>query len=849
MDFTIGDYNYRVISAGVNVYVRAVDKTKTTYQDIPATVTFGGETFLVMGGPHCFEDCTNMVTVPNISFSVGRGLTGGGHTMNDFFKGCTSLVSVNLKSICDGLPEDAEMSGMFEGCTSLTTVTMPTTGYRTVSHMFKGCTSLTSVDRIPVLVDTSPPPLTPEDEMDYDNMFEGCSALTSIPNFPSQFASYVTEASMIGCFKGCSSLVNPPSLPVLTRNMTECFYGCSSLASAPTIPSTVTRMNAAFWNCYALTQPPTIPTGVVNMNSAFANCSSLQTAPNIPNGVTNITYCFSGCSSLVHPPTIPASVTDMRTCFQNCSEMLEAPALPNGVRDISYCFSGCRKMTTPPPSIPSSVTNMHCCFQVCNALLSVPDIPYNVTDIGRCFYYNTSLSGTLIVHNTPTAWSEAFLGLNNDVYLSLSGNADRRVWESIANAFDHLYLAEANSIPTVTIDAIRTNSSGTPADDGQYALVTVEATLYEDTIPAGSNDVREIRFRIDDVASSPTWTETEQGLTHTFTAVCNLGDQAKHTFYAVVIDNAYNSSIPVTAILPSTEPAMDFYHGTYDNGVAFGKRATREGVIDSAWDLALDGSDVTDPSGNLKYLPMTGGTVTGSFGIESTTIDRDAAAPSSDQWGDNYGMLLDKDGELVGQLRMIDRNGGIMSFRLGVFTENASGTAVSNTIELRVAKDGTRSYYIQDPAAFRTAIGANSSGVWNASQIPTLATSKISGLGDTVTKDISSSVSCATSAYTSLGSITLPAGTWVIMAGINYASGAAGMRYISISTNSGTTGPSALEQRACTQYVRTDVATSIRLNVTRFTVLSGSEEFYLKAWQNSGSALNATGYIQAIRIA
>ena len=117
-------------------------------------------------------------------------------------------------------------------------------------------------------------------------------------------------------------------------------------------------------------------------------------------------------------------------------------------------------------------------------------------------------------------------------------------------------------------------------------------------------------------------------------------------------------------------------------------------------------ADITDFG---SYLPLSGGTVTGSFSIASTTINRDGAAPSSDEWGDNYGMLLDKDGEMVGQLRMANRNGGIMSFRLGVFTDNTSNTTVSNVIELRIAKDGTQSYYVQNPEAFRSAIGAAAS--------------------------------------------------------------------------------------------------------------------------------------------
>ena len=203
MAFVVGDYSYKVITAGVNVYATAVDKTKSTYGDIPATVTYGGETYRVVGAPYCFEDCVNLTTVPNVSFSTWSGSAGAGNNLNGFLKGCTSLTSVDIESICDGLPVPAQLSEFCSGCTSLQTATMPSTAYRTVSEMFKGCTSLTSIDRIPVLVDTTQSPSTPSGTMQYGSMFEGCSSLNDL-------SVYGWDASLVDkwedMFEDCADL-------------------------------------------------------------------------------------------------------------------------------------------------------------------------------------------------------------------------------------------------------------------------------------------------------------------------------------------------------------------------------------------------------------------------------------------------------------------------------------------------------------------------------------------------------------------------------------------------------------------------------------------------------------------
>lgn len=134
--------------------------------------------------------------------------------------------------------------------------------------------------------------------------------------------------------------------------------------------------------------------------------------------------------------------------------------------------------------------------------------------------------------------------------------------------------------------------------------------------------------------------------------------------------------------------------------------------------------------------------------------------------------------------------------------------------------------------------------------INSLAASAVTGLGTIVDKDILTGVSCAASAYTAMGSISLAAGKWIITGCIQYPANT-GMRYICISTNSGTTAPSAAESRTCAEYVYMSTSAICRLSTTRIVSISSATTYYLKAYQtNSGSsALSATGSLHAIRIA
>ena len=188
---------------------------------------------------------------------------------------------------------------------------------------------------------------------------------------------------------------------------------------------------------------------------------------------------------------------------------------------------------------------------------------------------------------------------------------------------------------------------------------------------------------------------------------------------------------------------------------------------------------------------------------------------------------MDNDGDLIGRIYVVRTAGGSEQVGIYAYNGDASNGNVNTGFRLGIDRSSNATVGFTHPAAWRAGLN----------------------LGEIVTKDISSNVSCAASTYTALGSITLGAGTWVISAGINYASGAVGMRYACISTNSGTTAPSAEEQRSCAEYVYLGTANPCRLNVTRIVSITASTTYYLKGWQNGVSAgLNATGYIRATRV-
>ena len=112
--------------------------------------------------------------------------------------------------------------------------------------------------------------------------------------------------------------------------------------------------------------------------------------------------------------------------------------------------------------------------------------------------------------------------------------------------------------------------------------------------------------------------------------------------------------------------------------------------------------------------------------------------------------------------------------------------------------------------------------------------------------DVSSAVSVPNSSYKTIASIALTPGTWVVNFHVNYASNTTGYRFIAISDtdNSSSAGWNRWSgiQLSPSSGGNTYLGTMLILNP------GTNKTYYGVGWQNSGSALNAAGEIEAVRI-
>ena len=125
----------------VDVYV--VDKTKSSYQDIPYSVSDGSGTYSVVSADYCFEYCRSLIQAPVIPNTITN--------LEGCFSNCTSLTQV------PDIPSSAtNMDLCFEHCSSLTQAPVipgsVTTMYRCFSdcELLEGNVEVHNVPTIPV---------------------------------------------------------------------------------------------------------------------------------------------------------------------------------------------------------------------------------------------------------------------------------------------------------------------------------------------------------------------------------------------------------------------------------------------------------------------------------------------------------------------------------------------------------------------------------------------------------------------------------------------------------------------------------------------------------------------------
>ena len=257
-----------------------------------------------------------------------------------------------------------------------------------------------------------------------------------------------------------------------------------------------------------------------------------------------------------------------------------------------------------------ALTSLRNCFYRCTSLTTAPEIPPGVTDISVCFQGCTSLTGVIAVHGAPRDYGDCFADTTQPIALLVTDATELPTWQQVAatgnngNVSVTMIDPSTNPAPTATIAAVRVASRGstTPDESGQYAYVTVRTAVSTNQMP--DNVAQAPVITLDGSACTP----LDPSGTATHTCWVALGDDYGHVIGAAPRD-LYKTGTTVTTTLPSTYSPMEFRRT--GDGASFGKHATREGVLDVAWDIESDG-DVSATNVTVSGDVAATGAVSGS---------------------------------------------------------------------------------------------------------------------------------------------------------------------------------------------------------------------------------------------
>ena len=192
--FVIGDYEYGVNSTSpAQVRAQVVDKTKTSYGNIPKTVTYQGTTYAVTELYGCFFNCIYLQTAPTISADV------------------------------------TNMYQCFGGCSSLTQAPAIPATVTNMGKCFYECSALQTA------------PVIPNSVTNMSSCFMRCISLVNAPTIPNG----VTD--MYRCFEECESLVTAPVIPASVTDIIECFKLCAHLQGEVVINANAGRFQQVFF--------------------------------------------------------------------------------------------------------------------------------------------------------------------------------------------------------------------------------------------------------------------------------------------------------------------------------------------------------------------------------------------------------------------------------------------------------------------------------------------------------------------------------------------------------------------------------------------------------------------------
>ncbi len=377
------------------------------------------------------------------------------------FKGCETLVSVDLEKENTNSLTFAIGNQAFANCPNLATVTLPTKVY-----MKSGSIG--------------------------DNAFYNCESLTNIV-IPDRFKTLGAYA-----FANCLKLETVTFSEGVAKVPEGFLYGCEALTSV-TIPSTVNYVGSrAFSDCKKLTAIA-FPNSVTYVgNKALENCISLQSVKipfigNSYNPTSSSTFGdLFGMSDIVDPDTQESYLYES---FNNhfIPKTLTSVEVTNATSLPAYAFAGIESLTTLSITyttadrirvygadtdydnydVPAITTVGAYAFKGLDQI-SEFQIPEKATTIGDGAFASTGLTNTslaAILMNAKNVGSYAFSSLEKVTEISIpqnvlsvsryafARNASLTSFLSTANtALSNGTIAECRSLETVTVPYIGTSS-------------------------------------------------------------------------------------------------------------------------------------------------------------------------------------------------------------------------------------------------------------------------------------------------------------------------------------------------------------------------------------------------------
>ena len=390
-DFYSGGIYYGIGSTGVTVENKGSFNTYSGNVTIPETVSYGGQTYNVIGiGYQAFKNCTGLtsVTLPNTVYMF----------LNEAFAGCTSLTSITLPASITAI-----YNNVFVGCTGLTSIYAMRTEPRSANtNNFDAATYSNATLYVPEeayqAYQTTAPwsSFAHIQKTNFDFYVNGIYYKKTSSNTVEVTYKDILNNAYTG------NVTIPSTIKVNNVTYTVkgigiyAFYLCTNLTGV-SLPNTITIIDGcAFEKCSKLTSI-TIPNSVTTLGvDAFASCTSLQSI-DIPNSVTKIDQlAFSGCTAMT-TATLGSGVTSIaEKAFSGCSALTSITCLaatPPTMKN-NNCF-GASTYSSATLNVPGGSLNAYKSADWWRMFSSINALPFDFYVNG--IYYKKTSSNTVEV--------------------------------------------------------------------------------------------------------------------------------------------------------------------------------------------------------------------------------------------------------------------------------------------------------------------------------------------------------------------------------------------------------------------------------------------------------------------